>query len=83
VPEYVILPELEHLTEKVNHKVSEILAPERQQIVDELSHVQGFIDTPEQKEEEIKARLQSKISSHKDMQPIITRIQSLIEESKL
>ncbi|HYV51768.1 MAG TPA: DUF2399 domain-containing protein [Candidatus Eisenbacteria bacterium] len=82
VPEYVILPELEDLAEKVNHKVSEILATERQQIVDELSHVQGFIDTPEQKEE-IKARLQSKISSHKDMQPIITRIRSLIEESRL
>src|SRR5215469_13506187 len=83
VPEYVILPELEDLAEKVNHKVSEILATERQQIVDELSLVQGFIDTPEQKEEEIKARLQSKISSHKDMQPIITRIRSLIEESRL
>jgi hypothetical protein len=64
VPEYVILSELEDLIEKVNHKVSEILAPERQQIVNELSHVQGFIDTPERKEEEIIARLQSKISSH-------------------
>lgn len=82
MPEYVILSELEDLIEKVNHKASEILAPERQQILNELSNVRGFIDTPEQKEE-IKARLQSKISSHKDMQPIITWIQNLIDESKL
>ena len=83
VPENVMPPVLEGLIGKVKDKATVILASEHQQIVNELSHVQGFIDDQEQKEEEIKARLQSRISSHKDMQSIITRIQNLIDESKL
>jgi hypothetical protein len=74
---------LEELIRKVNSKVAVILAPKRGEIIRDLSHVQGFIEPLEEKEEEIKAVLQREILCQEDIRPIITQIQNLIYECKL
>lgn len=83
IPEYIMPSVLEELIRKVNSKVAVILAPKRGEIIRDLSHVQGFIEPLEEKEEEIKAVLQREILCHEDIRPIITQIQNLIYECKL
>jgi hypothetical protein len=74
IPEYIMPSVLEELIRKVNSKVAVILAPKRGEIIRELSHVQGFIEPLEEKEEEIKTVLQREILCHEDIYAIITRI---------
>jgi len=72
IPEYILPQKLDEFITSLNERITEIQAPERKKIVEELENVEGFIqeDNIEHKEDDIKDRLMSSVTDS-DEQKIV------------